>query len=462
MTISESLADSVLLARDGAITRAARVWARLRLVDTVVTAASAAALGEGLPATRRAVPSADGAGPVLIGLGTTARSATDAALANGMLTSALEFDDTDTQSYMHPGAAVVPAALAVAAERELPMDSVEQAIVLGYGAACLTAEPTVGVLQSRGFHSSTFAVFGATVAAGYLMGLDRAELVSALGIAGSMSSGITEYLTDGSSAKQIHMGWAAQSGIVAAELAAAGCTGPATVFEGTRGVFSLFGGLKPNESMALDPVEVLSSVGRVSVKRYPACYAVHPYLELWHEVVTKSGLSGPELRERITSVVCISTQTRANMLLEPGDQKAAPPTQYAARFSLPFCLAYEIEVGGFGLRSLTDRSRTDPTILARAEMVRYELGYADLDAKQMASGLRVSLDDGEEYLLESRATVAPDYSSERHFVLEKCAQLRVFADESAEGWLVGLAREAENAMRGGPVDALAELLGLPS
>jgi 2-methylcitrate dehydratase PrpD len=462
MTIAETLADSVLAARDGAIGPTAREWARLRLVDGVITAASAAALGEGLPATRRAARGFDGAGAVLIGLGGTSPSLADAALANGMLTSALEFDDTDTSSYMHPGAAVVPAALAVAAHGGQPMALVEDAIVLGYGAACLTAEPTVGRLQDRGFHSSTFAVFGAALAAGYLMGLDRAELISALGIAGSMSSGITEYLTDGSSAKQVHMGWAAQSGIVAAELAAAGCTGPATVLEGRRGVLRLFGGVEPGEGTTVDESAVFSVVERVSVKRYPACYAVHPYLELWHDVVVKAGLSDLELRSRLASVVCISTEGRARMLLEPTGQKAAPPTLYAARFSLPFCLAYEIELGGFGLRSLTERSRTDPTILARAAKISYELGYADLDAKHMASGLRVRLDDGAEYLLERTAIEAPEYPSERSYVADKCAQLREFAGEAANDWLGGLAREAEKVLRDQRPNSFADLLGLAS
>jgi 2-methylcitrate dehydratase PrpD len=463
MTIAEALADSAVAARNGAIDSSAREWARLRLVDGVVTAASAAALGEGLAATRRAARTEGGAGPVLIALGTSSPSAADAALANGMLTSALEFDDTDTASYLHPGAAVIPAVLAVAGQRGESIEAVEQAIVLGYGAACLTAEPTVGRLQDRGFHTSTFAVFGAALAAGYLMGLDRAELVSALGIAGSMSSGITEYLTDGSSAKQIHMGWAAQSGIVAAELAAAGCTGPATVLEGLRGVQRLFGGVEPGEAPDIDEADVFSVVSRVSAKRYPACYAVHPYLELWHDAAIKSGLSDQELRDRIASVVCISTPGRANMLLEPAAQKAAPPTLYAARFSLPFCLAYEIEVGGFGLRSLTERSRTDSAILARAATIRYELDYADLDAKLMASGLRVGLDDGVEYLLERTVVDAPDYFSERSFVADKCAQLREFAgnaDNAANDWLTGLATEAEKELQAQRPNGLADLLRL--
>src|SRR5437879_5372922 len=85
-----------------------------------------------------------------------------------------------------------------------------------------------------------FGTLGAAAAVGAALRLDARQLVDALGIAGSMASGIIEYLADGSWTKRLHPGWAAQAGLRAALLARQGFQGPRTVFEGTHGLFNGF------------------------------------------------------------------------------------------------------------------------------------------------------------------------------------------------------------------------------
>lgn len=93
----------------------------------------------------------------------------------------------------------------------------------------------------RGFHPTSVAgTFGAAVSAGLLLGLDEDRLTNAMGIAGTMAAGSLEYVSDGTWTKRLNAGWAAHSGVIAAQLAAAGFTGPASVLEGPNGALHAF------------------------------------------------------------------------------------------------------------------------------------------------------------------------------------------------------------------------------
>jgi 2-methylcitrate dehydratase PrpD len=91
------------------------------------------------------------------------------------------------------------------------------------------------ILYGKGFHCTGLGgPFGAALASGLVMGLDKSELVNALGIAGSFSSGLLEFQSDGSMTKRLHPGVASWHGMTAAALAKEGFTGPATILEGRR------------------------------------------------------------------------------------------------------------------------------------------------------------------------------------------------------------------------------------
>ncbi|HKC57603.1 MAG TPA: MmgE/PrpD family protein, partial [Vicinamibacterales bacterium] len=140
-----------------------------------------------------------------------------AALINGTAAHGEDFDDTFEGGPVHAGAVVVPAALAACEREGLAGDRLLLGIAAGAELMCRLSLVAPKATHAAGFHPT--AVFGALAAAGGVsaaLGLRAPEIASALGIAGSMASGIIEYLAEGTSTKRMHAGWAAQSGVRAA------------------------------------------------------------------------------------------------------------------------------------------------------------------------------------------------------------------------------------------------------
>src|SRR5262245_16943682 len=173
--------------------------------------------------------------------------AATAVLANGTLAHGLDYDDTLEEAIVHTGACCAPAALAVGEARHASGPQVLAALVAGVEVMAAVGRACPGAFHRRGFHPTALCgSFGAAAATGRLLGLTAPELATAFGLCGSQASGIIEYLTDGSSTKRLHAGWAAHAGVVAAHLAQAGFTSPRTVFEGTHGFYQAFAGAPPD------------------------------------------------------------------------------------------------------------------------------------------------------------------------------------------------------------------------
>lgn len=134
-----------------------------------------------------------------------------------------------------------------------------------------------GSFHERGFHpTSVCGVFGATLAAGLLWGLTESQLVGAMGIAGSMASGLFEYLADGSQTKPLHAGWAAHAGIMATQLAQHGARGPASVLEGRFGLYKAYLNRDSAElERQLDDLGERWETPKIAYKAFPACHYIH-------------------------------------------------------------------------------------------------------------------------------------------------------------------------------------------
>ena len=182
---------------------------------------------------------------------------------------------------MHAGAVIVPAVLAAAEQEKLRGAAALLGIAVGVETICRLSLVVPKAVHKAGFHPT--AVFGAMAAAagvGAALRLDRQQLTNALGIAGSMASGIIEYLADGSWTKRMHPGWAAQSGLRAALLARAGFTGPRTVFEGTHGLFNAFAHTREGNCGALlDGFGERWLTETLAFKPYPCGTMVQPYID---------------------------------------------------------------------------------------------------------------------------------------------------------------------------------------
>src|SRR6202021_169256 len=209
--------------------------ARNTIIDTVGTVV----FGYDLPWSQMIVAQARRAGPGgksrILGLGGPLVQAPAAAFANGALAHAFELDNlTSPGAGVHPGATLLAPALAVAQERGFSGRELLTAFVAGAEVMIRIGRATRHTTEQRGFHApGTTGPFGGAVAVGKLCGFDAAKMTNALGIAGSLACGLMEFARSGTGAmvKRLHLGRAAESGVLAAGLAADGFTGPVSVIE---------------------------------------------------------------------------------------------------------------------------------------------------------------------------------------------------------------------------------------
>jgi 2-methylcitrate dehydratase PrpD len=369
------------------------VQAALRCVeDTIGVSIAAAGLGTATAGATIA-PEGDGAA-TLWGFGRRS-SASAAALANGMLAHGLDFDDTHPAAIMHASAVNVPVALAIGEELKTPPSELLAALVLSYEISARLGRLGPGPFQDRGFQSTAvLGVFAATFLAGRLYRADRETVVNALGIAGSMASGLMEYLSDGSDTKQLHAGWAAQSGIQALKLAAVGLTGPRTVLEGRFGVFQAYAGLSIRPDEVLQPIEDRFEVELMAPKPYPACLCVHPVVQAALDL-RRRGILAPDRLHEVEEIHCEVPPWYVNLVFEPVASKAAPQTAYDGRFSAPFCVARAVLDGALGIQSFGPGQLADPLMRAIAGKVTHSARDFREFPASFPARVRVRLSSGE-------------------------------------------------------------------
>ena len=210
-----------------------------------------------------------------------AMSAPDAAFVNGSYGHGFEYDDAHGPSASHPGSCVIPAALAIGEELGASLEEVITALVAGYEVYTRIGVLAAPDLLRRGFHPhAMLSNFGAAAVVAKLRGFDAETTLHALAIALSHASGTTEYTSTGGSIKRIHAGIGTRNGMVAADMARAGITGPRAPFSGNKGFFRTFLQRGPGEGaeqrFRLDrPFEI----GTVWLKAYCACYCTHAYID---------------------------------------------------------------------------------------------------------------------------------------------------------------------------------------
>jgi len=287
-----------------------------------------------------------------------------AALANGVAAHGLEMDDTYQPGSLHPGVTVFSAALAALEASDLGARAVASfipAVVAGYEVVCrVGAALDPAPHYDRGFHpTATAGVFGAVVAAGLIFGLDEETLVHGLGIAGSTSAGLMEFLADGSWTKRFHAGWAAHSGVLAARLAESGFTGPATVFEGRHGFLHAYAP-DPRPDLLTDQLGDEFQILRTSVKAHACCRYKQAPIDGILQILRREGLSAADV-DRVT----IGVLTAAwELIAAPDEQKRNPHTVVDAQFSMPYGAAVAVLYGN------ASPSEYTPALLRDAEVRR--------------------------------------------------------------------------------------------
>jgi 2-methylcitrate dehydratase PrpD len=315
----------------------------------------------------------------------------DAALVNGTAAHGEDYDDTFEGGPVHAGAVMVPAVLAAAEHRGLDGRAVMKGLAVGTEMLCRMSLVAPQAIHKAGFHPT--AVLGAPAAAAAVaaaLGLDGRMIARAIGVAGSLASGIIEYLADGSWTKRLHAGAAAQSGLRAAFLAEAGFVGPATVIEGTHGFFKAFA---PSRAADFDPL--IGDLGRrwilegLAFKPYACGTMTQPFVDCAIELAT-SGVAADE----IATIECDVGEGTVHRLWEPLDLKRRPPNGYAAKFSTPYCVAVGFIDKKAGLEQFTDERVADGNLRELAAKVSYRVDPDNEYPRNFTGHIRATLRDG--------------------------------------------------------------------
>ncbi len=315
-----------------------------------------------------------------------------AALCNGIAAHGEDFDDTFEGGPVHAGAVIIPAVLAAAEQHGLPGSDAERGIAVGCEVMCRLCLVAPKRVHKAGFHpTAVFGALGAAAGVASALRLDNTQWVNALGIAGSMASGIIEYLAEGTWTKRMHPGWAAQAGYRAARMAQAGFTGPRTLFEGKHGFFHAFANRDGCDFHAmLEGAGTLWHCADIAFKPYACGTMAHPYIDCARKLVAEGLKPGD-----VMSIECKTAEGIVHRLWEPLAAKQHPPNGYAAKFSIPYAIAVGMLRGDAGLVEYEESVVRDPTVLALASKVRYVVDPENPYPRQFTGHVRVTLESGE-------------------------------------------------------------------
>jgi len=333
--------------------------------------------------------------------GRTRLPAPSAALVNGTLAHGLDYDDTHAESVVHVSAAAVPAALAAGEAAHGDGRNFLTALTLGMEVSVRLGLVAPGAFHDHGFHpTGVCGAFGAALIAGKLAGLSARQLTDALGIAGSQASGLMEFLTDGTSVKRLHPGWAAHAGLIASRLAAAGMTGPCGVLDGRFGMYrSHLGDGQWNLAALTSELGTRWHLLDISLKPYPCCHMNHAFIDCVAALQAQHGLT----TDAIEQVECFIHPREVPVVCEPLATKQLPQNDYDAKFSLPYAVASQVVRGHVAVDDFTTVAISEPAVLAVARRVVYREDDSNDYPRYFPGWMRVRLCDGR--VLEHREPI---------------------------------------------------------
>jgi 2-methylcitrate dehydratase PrpD len=357
------------------------------IADTIATII----FGYDLPWSRIVVAYAErngtGGKSRILGRGGGRVHAPAAALANGALAHAFEMDNlTWPSTGVHPGATLLASGLAVAQERGIGGRELIAAFVGGAEVMIRIGRATKHSNEGRGFHApGTTGPFGAAVACGKLMGLDDERMRNALGIAGSLACGIMEFARSGTGAmvKRLHLGRAAESGVLAASLAADGFTGPASVLEGKFGFLRVFCGDEFDASELTRDLGSSYATRSIMLKRFPCHITAHTSVQAILDLRAEHGYAAADVE---------AIHIAGNDKMAGVNNIRAPTDIMMAQYSIPFCVALAHVRDPHDPRSFDQTALADPQIRSLCERVTIAIG--EDRPTPLAADITVTLRDG--------------------------------------------------------------------
>lgn len=290
-----------------------------------------------------------------------------AAVVNGTNGHGIESDEGYTPGSVHPTSVVFPAVFAVAQQHDLSAERILNASAIGMELACRIADAGHPATRNNHFHNTPIAgVIGATAAICALLDYDAVTTANALGIAGSHASGLFEFLGQSAEVKRYHPGKAARDGIVSADLAASGLTGPTTILEGTNGYFAAFAG---NSGVDWRPETVRNGLGsewvllRTYVKPYPCCRHLHGAIDAVLLLNESQPINVSQIESIDIGTFAIASRHNGKSISAILD----------AQLSLPYTIAVALLTGNVTLNDFTETTWANPAVLALMEKVNIHI-----------------------------------------------------------------------------------------
>ncbi len=355
--------------------------AAVRAVKRLVLDHLGCALGGSRTPLARAAAAAVGedGGSAATVVGTGQRAAPGpAAFANAMAANALDYDDTGATG--HPGATVIPAALALAEALGRSGADLLVAVLAGYEVWIRIGEAVQPTWARRVevYGSGTTQTFGAVAAASRLLGLPVERTLSAFGLAGAFAPLPHEakfgWDEDRLSWIKDNVAWPAEAGVRAARLAARGFRATHTILEGERGLARMMSSDRHDPDRLVRGLGAEWSVLELSLKPYPCCRWIHSTLDAVRDLVGREGIRAEDVRRvRVASIDAFPAWF--------GGRR--PPTMVDAQFSVPHAIAMTL-LGRPRARWWEDANRSDPAALALMDRVAL-----DVDAEAQAAWLRL-------------------------------------------------------------------------
>lgn len=422
MTVSQTLAEWGAALTEGALPEPVRTAVADSVIDTVGLSVAAAETDYG----RAIRTAADTPGNCTVFGADERRSAYDAALINGTTAHGEDFDNTYEGCPVHSGAVVVPALFAAGEMHGLS----GARVALGMTAAIELMNRLGAVAQkgvhSQGFHpTSVLGTMGAAFGVAVARGANAAQISDTLGVAASMSSGIIEYLADGTWTKRMHPGWAAQSGLRAAAMGIAGFRGPVSVIEGVHGLYKVFApSITPDFSLLTDGLGDHWTSADVAFKPYACGTMTQPYIDCAVRLAAR-GITPDQVAE----IVCKVGEGTVHRLWEPLALKQNPPTPYAAKFSGPYTVAAGLVYRAAGLAEFTESALADPDVQAVARKTRFVIDPDNEYPANYTGDVEIRLTSGE-VVTEHQAQLRGGARErmDRAELVTKCARNLAFAN----------------------------------
>ena len=295
----------------------------------------------------------------------------DAAHLNGTLIHGLDFDDTHSEAVVHTSASTVPTMLIAGLANGSSGRAALSAFIIGSECASRIGAAARGGFHEKGFHpTGVVGAFGSVLAAGFLYGLKREQLLDAQGIVLSKAAGSLQFLDDGAWTKRNHPGWASVCAQTSVVMAKHGFFGPSDPYFGRFGLYRTH----THDERAINPSKLTEALGKdwemlnIAFKPYPACHLTHAFADAALTLKREHKLKLADIGHVIAHV----HENEIPVICEPMVHKVRPQNSYDAQFSVNYLIAATFIREQFGLAELEDDVLSDPSILDLCAKISYE------------------------------------------------------------------------------------------